>query len=342
MLKKLMEMEGQNPDNFDGLQVDGAPIETHEQRHADNIAKRARKDDTGKMVMVPPPSYESEVHGAADAGWKNIPISVLPSKGLFYPEGVELTIRSATVGEIRHWSTIDESDELDISEKINYIIEKCSRLRTKDGSMSWKDIKEIDRFFVVFRIQELTFPDNENKLNIKFVCNGGCPAEDPYTKEVRLSSDHLKMLTISEQLMSFYDSDKRCFSITSSKLNETIELHVPSIGTISYVQNYMVEKMKNSEKIDKSFIRYAPFFVSNWRNLNEDRFSKLRVNSQGWHMDKFLIVSAFIDKFKKCVDLNVKHECERCGSIIERPLFFRGGYTIADLFRVSDGLDVLV
>jgi hypothetical protein len=52
-----------------------------------------------------------------DTGYKNIPISMLPSKGIFYPSDWYVTIRSATVGEIRHFSTVDEFDDIDVIDK---------------------------------------------------------------------------------------------------------------------------------------------------------------------------------------------------------------------------------
>ena len=43
-----------------------------------------------------------------DIGYKNIPVINLPSKGMYYPLDWYITIRPATVAEIRHFSSIDE------------------------------------------------------------------------------------------------------------------------------------------------------------------------------------------------------------------------------------------
>ena len=55
---------------------------------------------------------KSTISGSNDLFWKNVPFDTLPSQGLFYPENSEITIKAATVSEIRQWSTIDDNDML--------------------------------------------------------------------------------------------------------------------------------------------------------------------------------------------------------------------------------------
>ena len=68
-------------------------------------------------------SYDRpELSAAEDSPWKLLNLDLLPSRGIFYPEGVELLIKSAKGKEIRHWSTMDEHDPLDVREKINFVL----------------------------------------------------------------------------------------------------------------------------------------------------------------------------------------------------------------------------
>ena len=73
-------------------------------------------------------------------GYHTIPTLSLPSGGMFYPEGTEISIRSAKVAEIRHFSTIDEANVLDIDEKLNQILESCIRITSANKRLSYKDI----------------------------------------------------------------------------------------------------------------------------------------------------------------------------------------------------------
>ena len=45
-------------------------------------------------------------------GYHDVNVSNLPSAGMFYPEKTEISIRSAKVAEIRHFSSIDENNIL--------------------------------------------------------------------------------------------------------------------------------------------------------------------------------------------------------------------------------------
>lgn len=358
--RAVEEREKKNPQNFNiqdrikaGEIKDGKVIvteiehvitntpqpETLEQVHQRTVNERYSKDEKGRMIMQ---EQVSEIHGAADNFWKNIPFNTLPSKGMFYPDDSEITIRSASVVEIRHWSTIDESDFLDMDDKLNFILEKCLRFKCKDGILMWKDIKEIDRFYLVFRIHELTFPNGENKLLVNFGCDQSCKGDGSYSNKIQLTSNHLKMFTLNDKVLQYYNPTKKCFSKESESLGEVIELYVPSIGTMLYVKNIMKESRNNNGYLDKSFLRILPYFVTDWRRMNTNSVEKLRMDSSQWQTNKFLFISALIDEFQKSVNLTVKHECERCSTVLERPLFFRGGFTIKDLFAVSIELDGLV
>ena len=334
--------ENENPQNFEKQEpeVPVLNVETTEITqvtdleaiHKKTVAERYSTDEQGRMIMR---EQTSEIHGAADNYWKNIPYQTLPSKGMFYPDGSEITIRAASVAEIRHWSTIDESDFLDLDDKLNFILEKCLRFKCKDGILMWKDIKEIDRFYLVFRVHELTFPNGENKLMVNFGCDRSCKGDGSYSKKIQLTSEYLKMFTLSDKAMQYYDSTKKCFINESTSIGETIEMHIPSVGAMLYVKNIMKEAQQNNEYIDKSFLRVLPYFVSDWRRMNSESIDRLRVNVTKWEANKFLFVSGFIDDIQKSVSLIIKHECERCGTVLERPLFFRGGYTVKNLFAIS-------
>ena len=102
---------------------------------------------------------------AGEIGWKNVPLQNLPSQGLFYPDGTEVAIRAASVAEIRHWSTIDENDALGIDDMLNFVVERCCRIRMSGRPANYKDLKEIDRFYVIFAIRDFTFKCNVIIIN---------------------------------------------------------------------------------------------------------------------------------------------------------------------------------
>lgn len=285
---------------------------------------------------------ESIIHSAADMLYKNMPIENLPTQGIFYPKGIEITFRSADVAEIRHWSTIDENDMLDMDSKMNFILEKCVRLKGPDGWLSWEDLIEIDRFHLLFCIHEITFPNGENKLMLKFKCPPTCQGDGSYRESVQLKSTMLNMLTIPDDLMQYYNPEERCFVKVSQKLNETIRFYLPTIGVSKKIKNIIKDAQQEGSFVDISFVKIAPYLIKDWRNLDEKKLEKLRMDTFTWGKNKTLFINGIADKIEKTVNLTVKKECPKCHVTLEAPIFFRGGFTIKSLFAVSDKLDELI
>ena len=96
----------------------------------------------------------AELSAASESSWKLLDTRGLPSQGLFYPENSELLLRPAKTKEIRHWSTIDENDPLDVREKINFILNSCTKFTVKGSHipLNFNDFIEVDRYHILFRI----------------------------------------------------------------------------------------------------------------------------------------------------------------------------------------------
>src|ERR1035437_653459 len=96
--------------------------------------------------------WERDLPITNQIGWIPIPVVDLPTKGLFYPKETGVAIRSANGGEIRHWSTLQEDDLSLLDDMLNYIIERCVTIKStveSVGYLSWKDLKEVDRFYLL-------------------------------------------------------------------------------------------------------------------------------------------------------------------------------------------------
>ena len=349
----LRQKEAENPENFTQEPVqqeepakvqDGTPDKQDEisegfkKRYAhrgdEGIFSTVKENESGQVEFV------SEISPVNEIGFKSLPVETMPTQGLFYPIDAKVAIRSANNEEIRNWSMIDDSDFVDQVDKLNFILERCVKVKSSSPNfMSWKDLCEIDRFFVVFRVQELTFPNGENQLKIRFRCNDKCG----FKTEVPLSSAYMRdFFKISEEVMKYYDEQKRCFFVHSVKLNTDIKLHMPTVGGMIAVTNYILECKKNGDEVDKAFVRILPFCIGNWRNVTPEAILSLKRGSYTWPTNKFLFVSGLIDKITQCASTDCTYTCERCGEVLKSPLFFRGGYTIKNLFAISDRLDELI
>jgi len=302
----------------------------------DNVSSRVDTSQGGLGVVKT--SKSSEIHSAADALWKNVPLETLPTGGMFYQDGMEITIKPAQVFEIRHWSTIDETDWLNMDDKMNFIVEKCLRVKDKSGAfMDWRDVKEIDRFFLIFRIHELTFPKGENKIMLTFICDKADCGEplNPTKEKKQLMSHMLNLLDIPKDMMKYYSPSDKAFIFDSPKLGGNLKLTLPSIGVASKLKRYANCKREEQEMLDPAFIRIAPYLIDEWRGVTDDSINYLQQQSFSWGETETLFLSAFADKLEQSVKLTAKAPCKKCGEDLEVPLFFRGEFSIKSLFTVS-------
>jgi hypothetical protein len=290
------------------------------------------------------PMLESTVGGPNDLFWKNVPLENLPSKGLFYPENSEITIKSATVSEIRQWSTIDDADMLDVDDKLNYIIEKCCRFKIKGGQswLSWRDISELDRLSLIFMIQELTFPADQNSLYVRFECTTGCEDDTKWADDVKIKSPMLSFIDLPEEVMKYYSPQYKCFEINSKKLNETFYLYMPTIGAIERLRARITDVKKTGKNPDRAFIGVAPYLVQDWSTLNLQEYNELAKGSFGWHINKFTFIKKFTEMIEDARSSMVNTQCPKCGNKVSSPLFSQSGFTVKDLFLISGGLDELI
>lgn len=307
----------------------------------DNIPTQPRQS-LGQARSAQP--QESSISSANDSFWKTIPLQNLPSGGLFYPDGAELSIRSADVSEIRQWSTIDEGDILDVDDQLNFIIEKCTRFKINGGQMwlTWRDILEVDRLFIVFMIHEITFPTGQNELYAKFTCNSSCTGEEKFEDTLLVNSGMLQIFSLPEELMQWYSQDYKCFEVVSTKLNDTWYLYMPTIGVIERLRKRIAEIRQTGKNVDKAFIKYAPYIIQDWSKFGKREYSDLQMSSFAWHINKFTFINEFVDQIQLARETSISTGCPKCGSILTTPLFSQSSFTIKNLFLISGRLNELI
>ena len=152
---------------------------------ADAMAAAVDKTGLGRVNMD---NFGPEIARPTDEvlGWHVLDLEDLPSKGKFYPADTIIKIRSAKAAEIRHFSTMDENNYIDMEEKLNSIVESCAQFNAGDKRMSYKDILEEDRIILLLSIRDLTFPEPENKLMLK-----GKTEKTKKTVDIELSLIHI-------------------------------------------------------------------------------------------------------------------------------------------------------
>ena len=288
-----------------------------------------KENQVGPPIIDTPkdnlPWQKSKEHVALanEIGWSQIPLTELPTKGLFYPEGTEIAIKAATTGEIRHWSTLQEDDLSGLDDMLNYVIERCAALKFPGGISSWKDFKEVDRFYVLLAIREKTFVKGENALQVKI----------SETKKMDVQKEMVDYITFDDRLMKYYDTQKRCISLQFKKTGKILDVNLPSVGVTNWLKNYVQRKSQMQEAFDSDFLTFAPFVISEWRGLNDATYEKFIYDSQNWSAAEISMLTKVRDIFADTINPVIKYKDEQGG---ERtiPLNFQGG--IKSIFLISD------
>ncbi len=289
-------------------------------------------------------SYEHREHvmsAVEDSPWKLLNLELLPSRGMFYPHDSELMIKSATGREIRHWSTMDEHDPIDVREKINFVLNKCSKFKVRGNPrlMNFSEFSDVDKYHILFRIYELTFPNQENKLMAKLRCaNGKCK----HVNKLQVTSKNLLGFEIPEEIYKYYNPDEKCFVVHSPKLEETLRFYLPTSGTMDKFREKRKEEEKSGIEIDKAFYNVGPYLVQDFKQLNRISLSKLKQETFGWNDLKFTIIHKFTEMLRKAAVNRATGVCEKCKSRLESSIFLGGSFTVKDIFIVSTGLDELI
>jgi hypothetical protein len=301
----------------------------------DEVAPEPEQKSLGQIKGYSEPP---EMSAAAESSWKLLDLRSLPSQGLFYPAGTELLLRSAKTREIRHWSTIDENDPLDVREKINFVLNACTKIKVLGGRpLNFNDFLEIDRYHILFRIYELTFPNQENKLWANIKCEN-----DAHVNRTQVLSNNLKGFEYPNELMKWYSEEDRCFKIVSEKLNETFYLYLPTIGVENKFRTKRQDDINRGMEIDEAFYEFGPYLIGDWRPVNSSYLTDLKFSSANWPDNKFIFIHKFTKQLKEASLNKVLSVCEKCKNVTESHIFLEGSFTVKDIFIISVRLDELI
>ena len=261
-------------------------------------------------------------------GYLEIYSENFPSAGLFYKQDTRFFIRAAAVSEIRQFSTINEQDPFSVDEALTNIIKSCFMMRQPGKMVSFKDLKEEDRIYVILSIRDLSFAHGENQLKLNPKCK-----ECDHENTLIIKNDSFDRTILKENIMKYFNEDTSNFDVIT-KSSGTITLTPPSIGVMQEVTKFIQKSNNEGKKLDQSFIKVLPYMVTDWRGLNETVIKNLEMTFMSWNTTKYQTMYTLVDMCRIGVKEDLTIQCEKCGSEVTTPITFPGG--IKSLFVVSD------
>jgi hypothetical protein len=190
--------------------------------------------------------------------------------------------------------------------------------------LSYKDILEEDRIYLLLLIRDLTFPEPENKIMIKHDHNGK-------SMDVELAVKYLQTEGIDAEIAPYYSEESRAFVIQTKSAGE-VTMRPPSIGVMEEVTKFIESRQRERKSFDQSFLQILPYITQDWRGFGSKVIFEKEIEFQGWNEKKYMVIYRLAEKMKVGVktDLLVEHE----GEEVLVPMNFPGG--IKSLFLISD------
>lgn len=300
----------------------------HQETHPTPKIASINKIENTENVPKPWEKSKEKISAGNKIGWQQLPISDLPTKGMFYPPETEIIFRSAVGEEIRHWSTLNEQDLSATDDMLNYILERCVQVKFADKSLSsWRDIKEVDRFYILLAVSELSMIDGEHKLQISI----------SEKEKLTVKKEMIDFINFDDRIMKFYDPTERLF-ILRFKKGPTMRISIPSVGVTNWLKNYVIRQRQSQRPIDEDFLTYAPFVITEWRGLTDDTYLKYLEDSN-WSVSEISVLNEIKNIFLETINPVVKYQDEHGGER-QLPLNFLGG--LKSLFLISDPFGELV
>lgn len=269
-----------------------------------------------------------------------IPVDMLPTEGRFYPVTLKLFIRAAKISEIRDWSMLNEENMVEIDSAMNKILSKCvtchidetidnDKVYSIRGKFNWKDLKEVDRFYLLLAVRELTFIDEDNNLKIDINEH----------KQIDLTKNMLQPLDFSKSVSKYYSAEERCFVFTSKKyLDKPVHIYIPSLGVNQWIRDYVLAKSNAKLGFDQNFILIAPFLIKDYRGLTPEIYEDIVKKHSKLSAFELSLISQVVDLIKDSVRPYIKY-IDEAGGEQTAPLSFRGGFK--SLFLLQDTLSLL-
>jgi hypothetical protein len=248
--------------------------------------------------------------------------------GIFYPAGSTIQIRAAEVKEIQSYSMVDDTNYYDIVEKMNEMLSSCIRIKYPDGNIgSYLDIRDPDRFYLVFSIRELTFQQG-NSLVTKATCSCGNELQ------MELKRENFRIFSIPDKLKKYYNSANRCFTFETIG-GSVYHLAPPTIGLQKAFTDYIVKENSEKRKPNLSFLKIIPFALYDRTTISQegikqklDEFTKIDNQS-------FQFLNSAVEKLSFGIEKVVKL-CS-CGLEVHSDMIFPDGPSA--LFVVHDAFE---
>jgi len=249
----------------------------------------------------------------------------------FYPKGSIIQVRAAQVKEVQAYSMVDDGNYYDIIEKMNDMLSSCVRIKHIDGSIgSYLEIKDPDRYYLIFLIRELTFQKGTTlSTNVKCSCG--------LDNSIELLRINFIKYGIDTKLKSYFDPRINCFKFELTN-DKVYNLSPPTIGIQKSFTEYVIRENLQKRKPNLSFLKIIPFTLINKTSISQDDIKVELEKFQKIDDISFQFLNSAVEKMNFGIEKLTKI-CQ-CGLEIHTPMTFPNGPSA--IFIIHDAFDQFI
>lgn len=245
-------------------------------------------------------------------GWRKIDTNNLPSQGKFNDPSMRVKIRAATVEEIKHYSSLDDTDLLDVTDHINELLNSCCRIEYPGLDrigVAAGDLKEADKYYVLFCIRDLTMDSHQkyHKLQLRTTC----PKCGKHS-ESEITSQAFSSYTIPKNIIKYYDPTQRKIVINDPSFEEPLMVSPPSLAVTSAITKYMQNHVNKQQAagqaafFDQKFMVELQYIIDSPSQVTDEYLKNLQKKIGLWSPEKII---AF-EYLKNNMDVGVRPQLE--------------------------------
>jgi hypothetical protein len=270
-------------------------------------------------------------------GYVSVDPSSLPL-GKFYPDNIQIKIRSANVAEVQAFAMVDDRNYIDVTEKLNQLLSSCVKVTYSDGNVgSYKDLKDGDRTYLIFMIRELTFQQGPALSKIH-ECEH-CNHEFQIVYRVTKNSQYPKTIQkydIPEKLEKYFNQSTKCYEFKIDGVD--FRLAPPTIGIQESFFDDLRDKVQKNQKKNPnvSQMNLLQYLLWDRNYISSEGIKKKEQEIKTMEMNTFQILNSAVNMMKVGIK-DLSQNCPNCGQEVHSELTFPNG--ISSLFIISNSFE---
>jgi hypothetical protein len=251
--------------------------------------------------------------------------------GQFYPAGSMIQVRASSVKEIQSYSMVDDNNFYDIVEKMNEMLGSCVRVKYLDGKIgSFLDIKDPDRYYLIFLIREITFQKGAS-LSTTATCPDGTEIK------IELKRINFVFHEPNDKLSKWFDPSNRCYAF-KAKNGKVFRLAPPTIGLQKGFTEYIVKETTEKRKLNLSFLKIIPFTLFDRNSITQEGITAKLKEFEEIDEMSFQFLNSAVEKMTFGIK-ELKSKCQ-CGTEVRTDMAFPNGASA--IFVIHDAFDQFI